>query len=60
MELRCLHCHEKGEHWRAHFFGHWVICHACERPFEWREAWMEAIKTAAQKVSGTSNNGAKR
>jgi uncharacterized repeat protein (TIGR01451 family) len=36
--LRCPHCGMIGGHDRTAFFGHWVACPSCERPFAWREA----------------------
>ncbi len=38
MILRCPHCGMIGGHDRTAFFGHWVACPSCERPFAWKEA----------------------
>jgi len=31
-----------GGHDRTAFFGHWVVCPSCERPFAWKEARVSA------------------
>ena len=42
MVLRCPQCGMIGGHDRTAFFGHWVVCPSCERPFAWREARVKA------------------
>ena len=41
MVLPCPHCDANADYDRAAFFGHWVVCPACELPFAWREAGAE-------------------
>jgi endogenous inhibitor of DNA gyrase (YacG/DUF329 family) len=38
MVLRCPTCQTNAWHVRGDFFGKWVVCPKCERPFAWREA----------------------
>ena len=38
MVLRCPTCQSNAWYVRGDFFGKWVVCPKCERPFPWREA----------------------
>jgi uncharacterized repeat protein (TIGR01451 family) len=40
--LRCPQCGMIGGHDRTAFFGQWVVCPSCERPFAWKEARVRA------------------
>ncbi len=60
MVLRCPHCGMIGGHDRAAFFGHWVVCPSCERPFAWKEARMKADRGPNPDQSETSSEEERR
>ncbi len=55
MVLRCPQCGMIGGHDRSAFFGNWVVCPSCERPFEWREARVTASRAPTPESTETKS-----